>query len=179
MKRIAIVLFLATILITSCNKAKENDKAKKDNKESEKVEEQLEVRFSFKTNKEDVFRITMNNIQVDELQKKSIQIFETISPTPNYEEITASFDKGNMSEKIVVSLGNKKLKKVDIEKVTVTYKNKAMEIGTAEELFKFFRFNKYVVVDSTSKVVQTKRFEGQHNPSFSFTKRLINQLKKK
>lgn len=179
MKRIFIVLLIASIFTIGCDKAKENEKANKNTKKSENLEEQLEVRVSFKTNKEDVFKITMNNIQIDELQKKNIQFFETISPTPNYEEITAKFDKGNMSEKIIVSLGNKKLKKVDIDKITVTYKNKAMEFGTAEDLFKFFRFNKYVVVDSTSKVVQTKRFEGQHNPSFSFTKRLINQLKKK
>ena len=50
----------------------------------------------------------MNNIKVDELQRKHIQIFETVSPSIDFDNIIAKFDKNNMSKNIVFGLGNKK-----------------------------------------------------------------------
>lgn len=178
MKR-SLILLTTMILFVNCKGPTDNQEISNETKSTEEVSKQLEIRFSFKTNKTDVFKIMMNNIEVDELQKKNIQIFETVSPTSDFDNIVAKFDEGNMSKNIVFSLGNKNVKEVTIDNINISYNNKVIDISKPEDINKFLRFNKYVKRDSTSNKIKTKRVDGKHNPTFTFSKSLAKQLNKK
>ena len=180
MKRtfLAFTMTMTMILFASCKKSTEKEQVSNEVKKTEEVSKQLEIRFSFKTNKTDVFKIMMNNIEVDEFQKKNIQIFETIPPSSQFENIVAKFDEGNMSKNIVFSLGNKKVKEVTIDNINISYKNKVIDISTPKDITKFLRFNKHIKRDSTSKIIKTKKVDGKHSPTFTFSKNLIKQLDK-
>lgn len=178
MNRVYIVLVFFFALVFSCNKETKTEKQSLEVTSQDTVE-QLEVRLIFKTNKEDVFKIMMNDIEVDELQKKNIHLSEVVSPTSNYERIVAKFDEGNMSKKIVVGLGNKEVKEVIIKDIVVSYKNNIVEIYSPQDFKKYIRLNKYVDLDTTNAILlSTKKIEGKHSPSFSLTKKLLNQLEK-
>ena len=85
MKRIFLALSFTLIICVSCNNSSEKkEQASINNQNTEKTIQQLEIHFSFKTSETDVFKIAMNNIKVDELQRKHIQIFETVSGIPEW-----------------------------------------------------------------------------------------------
>jgi len=178
MKRTFLFLLMTMILFANCKELTEKQKVSNQVKKTEEVSRQLEIRFSFKTNKPGVFKIMMNNIEVDELQKKNIHIMETISPTSQFERITAKFDEGNMSKNIAFNLGNKEVKEVTIDNINISYKNKVIDISTIKDLTKFLRFSKYIEIDSISGILKTKKVEGKHYPAFYFSKNLIKQLNK-
>jgi hypothetical protein len=138
----------------------------------------LTVNFNFKTNKPDMFKIMLNNVEIDELQKKNIHIFENVIPSTEDDAITAKFDADNMSNNVVIHLGNKEVKEVEIKSILISYGNNQINISSPKDLDKYFVFNKFIEKDSTSNTLKTKRVNGQHNPAFSFKRNLINLLKK-
>ncbi len=179
MKRIFLALSFTLVICVSCNNSSEKkEQASINNQNTEKTIKQLEIHFSFKTSETDVFKIAMNNIKVDELQKKHIQIFETVSPSIDFDNIIAKFDKNNMSKNIVFGLGNKKNKEVTIESINIFFNHKNLNINTPEKMSKFLKFNKFIQRDSTSMILKTNIIDGKHSPSFTLTKKLINSLNK-
>lgn len=178
MKRSFFVLLLTTILFANCKNLTEEQIVNKDTKKTKEEPPQLEILFSFKTNKTDVFKIIMNNIEVDELQKKNIQIMETVSPTSQFDNITAKFGQGNISKNIAFNLGNKEVKEVIFDKINISYKNKFIDISTIEDMTKLLRFSQYIEIDSVSKTLKTKKVKNKHYPVFYFSKNLLNRLNK-
>ncbi len=179
MKKVILILMLLLFIVSCKNESKINETEKPSNQaKTEKVSEQLEIEFRFKTNKKDVFKIMMNNIEVDELQKKNIHFFETVEPTSNYDYIDAKFDEGNMSKKITINLGDKKIKTVEIQSINISYKNNVINISSHKDINKYLRFNKYIERDSASSIIKTKKVKGQHKPAITFSKKLINEIKK-
>ncbi len=170
MKKLLLTLIL--VLNYSC---KENTKEKKI-VEKMPAPKALTIDFSFKTNKTDKFTIMLNNIEVDELQMKNIHFFEDVNPSSSYESINAKFDSGNISKNIIFNLGNKEVKEVELKNILISYGNKEFNIGTIAEIYDFLQFNKFIVKDSTSNTIKTKRVDGKHNPTFSIKRKLINKL---
>ncbi|HCY80297.1 MAG TPA: hypothetical protein DHV22_01140 [Xanthomarina gelatinilytica] len=177
MQKKSYLIIVLAILSFSCNNV---EKSKKDTDQSSKkldVVKKLSVSFNFKTNKADVFKIMMNNIVVDELQKKNIEIFENVIPSSNVDAIVAKFDPGNMSNNIVFHLGNKTIKEVEIKSILVSYGNNQYNISTAKDLSKYFVFNQFIERDSLSKKLIIKKVDGKLFPFFTMKQNLIKLLK--
>ncbi|OUS02406.1 hypothetical protein A9Q86_03940 [Flavobacteriales bacterium 33_180_T64] len=173
-KGICLVLLILTI---GCKK--KTDKIVLEEKKEENIEQIiLTINFNFKTSQPDVFKIMMNNIEVDELQKKNIHIFEEVVPSTSVDVIIAKFDADNFSKNIVFHLGNKTPKEVEVESILVAYGKNRFNINSAQDLNKYFAFNKFIERDSTSKILNTKRVDGKLNPTFRIKRNLINLLKK-
>jgi len=178
-KNVSTLLILLLIINISC---KNNNKAPI--KEEVKAEEvvvvpkQLSIDFNFKTNKADVFKIMMNNIQVDDLQKKNVHIFENVAPSSTLDKIMATFGEDEMSKNIAIHLGNQEIKEVEISSIEVSYGDNLLSIKTPQDIDKYIVFNKFIQKDPASNVLKTIRVSGQHNPVFSFKHNLINFLTK-
>ena len=138
----------------------------------------VNFRFRFKTNKTDTFKIMLSNIEVDELQKKNIYIFEDVIPSSGEDSIIAKFDPGNISNSITINLGNKEIKEVEIIEILVSYGSNGINISTNKDIDKYLAFNRFIERDSTSNIIRTKKVDGLHNPGFSLKRKLINQLRK-
>lgn len=177
MKKVLLVLLISIALVACKNNSKE-EQATEIAKQEEKERKELVVIFNFKTNKKDVFRIILNNIIVDDLQKKNIQIFEEVIPSSSIDQITAKFDPKNISNKILINLGNNEVKKVEIENIFVSYGQNQVNIKTPKEMEKYLIFNKFIDRDSSSTILQTIKVEGRHNPAIIFKRNVINVLKK-
>ncbi len=176
MKRIIGILALVMLINVSCkNKSKSITSEIKDETLTLK---HLTISFNFKTNKQDIFKIMLNNIKIDELQNKNIHIFEDVTPSTGFDAIIAKFDADNISNNIIFSLGNKEVKEVEIKSILVSYGNNQVNITSPKDLNKYIRFNKFIKKDSLSNILHTQKINGKLNPTFSFKRRLINQLKK-
>jgi len=169
-------LFFIALLVLSCqdktNKVKSVEQVKVE------IEPSLIIDLNFKTNKEGVFKIMMNNIQVDELQKKSIHFSEDVISTTTEDAIKAEFDANNISDNIIISFGNKEVKEIEIVNLFVSYGSSQINISSPSDIEKYLAFNKFIERDSTSNKIRTKKINGQHNPGLFFKRNLINLLKK-
>ena len=177
MKNVVLVLLISIALLACKNNSKE-DQSTNTAKQEDKVRKELVVVLNFKTNKKDVFRIMLNNIIVDDLQKKNIQIFEEVIPSSAVDKISAKFDPENISNQILINLGNKEVKKVEIENVFVSYGQNQVNIKTPQEMEEYLNFNKFIDRDPSSTTLQTKKVDGRHNPIINLKRSLINLLKK-
>jgi cupin superfamily acireductone dioxygenase involved in methionine salvage len=177
MKISNIVLVLFVLLSFSCKNNNEKQIVSIDKKEVI-PQKQLIINFNFKTNKADTFMIMLNNIEVDELQKKNIHIFEDVVSSMAEDAIIAEFGNNNISNNIIIHLGNKTLKEVEVKSIFIAYGENQFSITSAEDLNKYFAFNKFIERDSTNKILKTKKVEGKHNPAFRLKRNLINILKK-
>ena len=168
----SLVIFL---LLLSCNSKKEESKSKVLNKENK----ELSIEFSLKTNVEDVFRINLRDIYVDEFQNKSISTFEKIPATSNFESMKAKFKEGNFSKNIVIKLGDNNEKVVDLEHISFSYKNKVIEIDS-KNFDTYMAFNKYVRRDSVdlNKFYISKIDNTNFNPVIYAKQSLISELLK-
>ena len=144
----------------------------------EEDDKELVVKLGFKTNKNDVFKIMVNNIVVDELQKKNIHVIEEVVPTSGVDDITANFGVNNISNNILIHLGNKAVKEVEIVDMTVSYGKNRISLKTPEDQNKYLIFNKFIDKDTTTVKLKTKRVDGTHNPVIYFKRNLINLLTK-
>ncbi|WP_299223593.1 hypothetical protein [uncultured Psychroserpens sp.] len=175
-----LTLFFLALLIVSCQEVTSKDESTElKQAKVEIVEPSLRIEFNFKTNKSDVFKIIMKNIEVDELQKKDIHIFEEITPSSHDDSIVAEFGSGNISENILISLGGQQPKIVEIINISVTYGDKYYDINTAEDLNKYFIFNKFIEKGLEEKTFRTKVVDGVSNPLIFFKKTFISTLKRK
>jgi hypothetical protein len=175
MKKIFLgMLFL--VIIYSCNNAK-NENTKAEVFAAPKEEKELVVKISFKTSKEDIFKITLNNIVVDELQKKSIQIYETVPPSSSFENIIAKFGVNNISNSIIFNLGNKEQKEIELNNIELSYGVNTIQITTSN-FNKYLRYNQFIDFNEDTFSLKTKRDKGKHNPVIFARKTLIDFLKK-
>jgi hypothetical protein len=177
MKR--VLLILLTFLIFNC---KEDSKSELKNQNSslniENNAKELEVIVSFKTNKADEFKFMLNNIQVDDFQKKNIHVIEKIEPNTSFDMITAKFGKGNMSKNFNINFGNKEPKEIEISSIDFTYGTNTISIkGT--QLNNYFSINKFVKHDSITGKLITQYIEGKHYPAMTLNRSVINTLTKK
>ena len=178
MKKIVVILVLLSLLIACNNGTQESKKNEATKKAVEDVKKELVVKIKFKTNKQDVFRIIIYDIVIDDLQKKNIQIFEEVVPSTEVDQIIAKFDSNNISNNIAINVGNEQEKKVEIESIFVSYGQNQIDIKTPQEINKYLFFNKFIERDSTTTILQTKKVDGTHYPVVNFKRNLINFLKK-
>jgi len=177
MQKTYLIFIVLISLNFSCKNSGEEQVISQEKREAT-PSKQLSINFNFKTNQPDVFKIMMNNIEVDNLQKKNIQIFEDVIPSTNDDAIKADFDANNISNNIIIHLGNETVKEVEVKSILVAYGKNQLTITSAQDLNKYFAFNKFIKRDSTTKILETKRVDGKHNPSFRLRRNLINFLKK-
>jgi hypothetical protein len=166
---IACVIIFMTLF--SCeNKSTTNET--KNIKKNEKHE--LIVKMGFKTSVSDEFVLMMNNIIIDEFQKKNIQIKETVPVSVGFESIVAEFGPGNKSSNVILSLG-KKQKVVVFDGIQFSYKNTSILI-TKSNFNKFLNTNKFVTLEKEGFTISTKIIDGKHNPALIAKKRLLDSL---
>ncbi|MDG5491103.1 hypothetical protein [Psychroserpens sp. SPM9] len=170
MNRIALIL--CVLFFMSCSEKKSSKK------EVPTIVEKKEliVKVYLKTDVEDVFSIRMDNIQVDEFQKKNIFIRETIPLSTGYESITANFGPNNFSKHIHFGLG-KKLKTVDLKTIEFTYKGNTLTI-TKENFNDYLQVNDSAELNLEDFSINTKNVIANKNPEISVKYSTIQFLSK-
>jgi len=175
MKKLLLVL---VVVIVSCkSETKENTSAKEEVAVIEAPAKELEIEMNFKTNKEDDFKLAVNNIIKDEFQKKSVVITEKVSPSSSMEKIIANFGENIVSNSIRFDLGNKELKEIEIQTILVSYGANSLSIP-GSQLHKYFIINKFVAYDSISQKLTTQKVEGAHYPAIALNRKAIVSLTK-
>jgi len=174
MRKIILVLVVVTTLF-ACKNDKVKSKAQ-DDTELKKEDNTLKVFFEFKTNKEDEFKIILNNIEVDEFQKMNIEAREIIPVTTSFEKMNVSFFDNVFSKNFLIGLGNDKLKELEINKIVISRGPNIVTVNK-ENIQDYFSPNKYVEFKN-NKII-TKKVNGKHVPLLFAKSRLINTLKKK
>lgn len=175
MKNLILIFFLSVLSVGCKNEDKQNSSITEQITEVDQPKK-FTVHFNLKTNKTDVFKIMMNNIEVDELQKKNIVIFEELSSSSKGDVIVAEFDANNMSNHIVFHLGNNSIKEVEIQSILVAYGKNQYNITTAADINKYLVFNKFIERDTMNKTLKTKKVDGILYPTFSIKNNLIKIL---
>ena len=163
MKKIAFVLLL--VLSFACNK-QDKQVAEKSSEKTEVVKEKIKaltVDVKLTTNKADDFKLSLNNVIVNKVQKKNIQVIQKISAEKT-NNISANFGQDNISKTLILNLGNKAEKEVVIENITITYGDKKLT-ASSSELQKYFNLNKFVSLDENTNALLTKKIDGKHSPS--------------
>lgn len=133
------------------------------------------VKMSFKTNKEDEFKLMLNNVIIDEFQRKNIHIIEKVTPTSSIDELTANFGE-NISYDFQLNLGNKIPKEVEIISIDLFYGGNSIHV-TPQNINDYFAVNnKYVQYDTLTNKLNTIKVEGKHFPSVVLRKDALNIL---
>lgn len=173
-----LLIIICVIALLSCNTAEKNTSSVSENNLAQVESKKLRIEFVYKTNKSDVFTIQMNNIEVDEIQKKNIHFFENVTPTTKDDRVVVEFDANNLSKTIIINLGHKEIKEVEILNISVSYGDNHYSFDTLNDIKKYFAFNRFIDVVEDSKTIQTKRVDGKHNPALSLRQNLIRLLEK-
>ncbi|RSK41513.1 hypothetical protein [Mangrovimonas spongiae] len=168
MKKIVLALFL--IIFFSCK----NEKAQPKTNIKPIQNKELIVRLGFKTNVKDEFKILLNNIKVDEFQKKNIQVRETVPPSSGFESIVANLGSDVNTRNLLIHLG-KKEKTVVFNGIEFSYGNKNILV-TKANFNKFLNTNKFLTLEDNGFVFSTKRINGKHNPAIIAKKKLLDSL---
>lgn len=165
--RIIFILFFF-VFFFSCNNSKKTQK--------DKIAEEPEliIKLGFKTNVEDEFVVMLNNIKVDEFQKKNIQVREIVPASSELESIVAKFGEGNKSSNVILSLG-KKPKTIFFNGIEFSYGEKSILI-TSSNFNKFLSTNKFAALENEEFTISTKKLNGKHNPALIAKKRLLDSL---
>ena len=98
----------------------------------------------------------LNNIKVDEFQKKNIQVREIVPASSELESIVAKFGEGNKSSNVVLSLG-KKPKIIFFNGIEFSYGEKSILI-TGSNFNKFLSTNKFVALENEDFTVVVSIF---------------------
>ncbi|MFD2917028.1 hypothetical protein [Psychroserpens luteus] len=167
-----ILLSCLIALLSSCNQKKSpiNDSI-------ETKKEVLSVKMDLKTSAKDEFKIMLNQIEIDEFQKINIHVSEFIPVTSNYESMTVNFFENVFSKKLVISLGNKSQKKVEIQSISISKGSNSIDIPKAQ-IKDYFIASKFVTFDDELNII-TKKIDGKHAPFLYANNKLINLLTKK
>lgn len=173
MKKLLLIL-LVTVL--ACKNAIKENEAKESTTQAQEVKKELVVKIKFKTNKEDLFKIMLNNIAVDEFQKKNIVIRETVPQTSSFENITANFGENNISNNIHINLG-KETKRLELNTIEFTYGENVLVI-TKDNFNKYLRLNKFAEFNQDDFSITTKKEGSNHNPEINLKGTAISFLKK-
>jgi len=176
-----VFLILITIIALGCKNEKNETKSIPETEtiglnEIEQTKEFI-AKISYRTNKDDEFKIMLNNIVQDEFQRKNIYIIEKVVSNSVFENITANFGEvDNLPNEFHINFGVKEIKEVEIESIELTYGKNNLIINAAE-LKDYFNFNKYVEHDSVSNKFTTKNIDGVHYPTILLKIKGINALK--
>ncbi|WP_204344469.1 hypothetical protein [Psychroserpens algicola] len=176
MKKIIFISVVAMLCFTCNNSPKEQEQETQKITEVQEEKKSFVMTLHFKTNKDDVFKIMMNNIVVDELQTKNIHITEKVSPSTGFDRITAKFDPDNISQEVFISLGNAEFKEVQIKSIDVSYGDKAISASTGDELNDYFAFNKHITFDALTNTIKTNKVDGTHTPTIILRRKVINSF---
>ena len=142
--------------------------------EAEPVKEFV-VEMNFKSNTEDEFKLMLNNVEVDEFQRKNIHVLEKVIPTTSEESLSANFGE-NYSTDFQINLGNKTPKEVEFISMTVKYGDRAIQISR-QNLNEYVAVNnKYVAYDSISGILKTSMVDGRHFPTVIMRKKTLRSL---
>ena len=133
MKRIVLLIFVTVLFCCKSEKSQET------NVRTNEPKQEFTVKLSFKTNKTDMFSFVLYNIEMDEFQKKWIQINQTVEESETISSIVANF-QNNISRNFRINLGNKEEKEIEIESIELKYGEKNIVI-LPNELDKYFKFN--------------------------------------
>ena len=108
MKR--VFLILTTIIALGCNNETKSIPETISLNEIEQTKEFI-AKISYRTNKDDEFKIMLNNIQQDEFQRKNIYIIEKVVSNSVFENITANFGEvDNLPNEFHINFGVKEIK---------------------------------------------------------------------
>lgn len=174
MRKLLIIFLLLTL---ACN-TESKDQATATNKIAEvNTTKELEVVINFKTNKADEFKLLLNNIEVDEFQRKHSQVIEKVRPSSGTDEIIAKFGPDNISNNFSINFGTKEISQIEIESIRMSYGKNELVV-TGSEIDKFFNINKYIDYDSANNMLNTKRVEGKYYPAINLKRKGINILRK-
>lgn len=162
MKKIAFILFLSLCMFACKSEEKKEKPSEKAPIEVAKKEKDWVINISLKTNKSDDFKLMMNNIEIDEFQKKNIHIIEKMEPTTSFETITAKFGP-NISKNFVILFGNKEEKEISIQSIEIIYGGNILSVGS-ENLSEYFNYNEFIQEDELG-VLKTIKKGNRHNPA--------------
>ena len=177
MKRIFLMMVLVSAIACNSDK-KETTKGAVEKVTVEEPKKELLVKIEFKSNKTDEFKLSLNNILVDDFQSKNIQIVEKVQPTTESETIIASFGENNISNTFNISFGAKEVKTIDIQSFEISYGKNVITFPTSD-LSKYFILNRFITQDPETGVLKTKKVDGKHNPIIILRPKTIKGLKKK
>lgn len=174
MKKLLTIFILTCTLVLSCKNENTQAEQPETAEITEETPKELQIDFKFKTDKQDVFRVMLNNIEVDEIQKKNIHVFEDVIPTENTESMMMTFGRGNISNSLVINLGSQEEKTVEIEYIMLSYGDQS-QLVTAAQMEEFFVLNKFITLDDQGRL-KTQRVDGRHNPTIIAKRKLLGQL---
>lgn len=175
MKKIILVGLVILFTFSCSNEPKKESKPIEIEKVKETKKEFI-VKISFRTNKSDSFILMLNNIVIDEFQRKDINIKEEVSQASNFELITANFGE-SISESFRINIGNKEVKNVEIDFIKISFGEKKLEMSS-RELGNYFSFNDFVSYDTINSKFETRRIEGKHYPFLILKKEFMISLTK-
>ena len=173
MKNTLLLVLLMSFL--SCNNAEKKANETPVVNQDAPIEKELIVSMKFKTNKEDELVFMLNDIVVDEFQKKNIHIFEKIIPTTTSDSFEGSFGINNISNKFIISLGKNEVKEIEILAINFKYGDKSVSVPP-QDLEKYFALSKFSVLDTLSYKITTKKVDNYHDPRLYMRKLLIDEL---
>lgn len=174
MKKLLIVCLFFTI---ACNTETKEQAVKSEDKVETHIAKELEVVINFKTDKADEFKLLLNNIEVDEFQRKHSQVIEKVAPSSGTDEIVAKFGPNNISNNFSINFGTKEVSQIEIESIKMSYGKNELVV-TGSEIDDFFNINKYIDYDSANNKLNTKRVDGKYYPAINLKRKGINILRK-
>lgn len=169
------LFFVLIILIVGCKSETKESAVKNDPAVVVEQIKELKVVINFKTNKEDEFKLLLNNVPVDEFQRKNVHVIEKVMPTSTTETVTAYFGENNISPSFNFNLGVKDNKEVEIESISMSYGPNSISMSGAE-LSEYFTINKYITQDSTTNKLTTQRVDGKYYPAMILRRKAYNAL---
>ncbi len=172
MKKFLLILLVITVACKT--EPKEVPEEPIPEKVVEPIKE-FEVIVNFKSNKDDEFKLMLNNVIVDEFQRKNIHVIEKVIASSESENITATFGENNISKNFNFHFGSKQIKEVEIESISFSYGTNNLSID-GSELAEYFSINKYITLDTVSNILKTKRVDGKHNPTIILKRKYIKTL---
>jgi len=172
MKKLLLVLLLVSAFACKTENKEEN----KSQTVVEKPVNELIVTINYKTSIDDEFKLSLNNVKVDDFQRKSIVITEKVTKTTNPDKVVANFGE-NFSKGFTINFGPKQVKEIEIQSIDFSYGANSLSIPPAD-LQKYFRFGKHITLDKESNTLKTQKVDGRHVPLIFLKQNAVNILKK-
>ena len=169
MKRIVLLIFVTVLFCCKSEKSQET------NVRTNEPKQEFTVKLSFKTNKTDMFSFVLYNIEMDEFQKKWIQINQTVEESETISSIVANF-QNNISRNFRINLGNKEEKEIEIESIELKYGEKNIVI-LPNELDKYFKFNEFVTQDTITNKLIIKKVGQKLQPIMYIEKIYLTEIR--
>ena len=169
MKRIVLLIFVTVLFCCKSEKSQET------NVRTNEPKQEFTVKVSFKTNKTDMFSFVLYNIDMDEFQKKWIQINQTVEESETISSIVANF-QNNISRNFRINLGNKEEKEIEIESIELKYGEKNIVI-LPNELDKYFKFNEFVTQDTITNKLIIKKVGQKLQPIMYIEKKYLTEIR--